>query len=213
MATYTFRNAAGDIERLCLFGKPPPPHTLTPAAEEARESMRRHGARRIVEREAGLLVTDHGNPHVEPYAPTKIVRTWRTTKKGKKKLESETIVPADVRPAAAIALEKKAAAAGWKTNLFTTPGDVRTVVEGVRGTVAFRAVWLRGRAESGTWHEREWRYELVRDERPVGVAKITRTALAGKRGAGLGTTHLAIVASPWGIAVGVSEISKRVSTT
>ena len=212
MATYAFRNAAGDIERLSPFGKPPPAHTLTPAAEEAREAMRRHGARKIVEREAGLLVTDHGRPHVEPYTPTKIVRTWRTTKKGKKKLESETIVPADVRPAAAIALEKKAAAAGWKTNLFTTPGDVRTVVEGRRDRQGFRAVWLRGRAESGTWHE-PWRYAMIHDTRPVGVAKITRTALAGKRGAGMGENRRAIGASPGGSAVGVSESSTRVSTT
>lgn len=212
MATYAFRNAAGDIEWMSKLAMPAPAHALTPAAEEAREAMRRHGARQRIAREAALLVTDHGNPHVEPYTPTKIVRTWRTTKKGKKKLESETIVPADVRPAAALALEKKAAAAGWETKIFTTPGDVRTVVEGRRDRQGFRAVWLRGRAESGTWHE-PWRYAMIHDTRPVGIAKLTRTALAGKRGAGMGEHRLAIVASPWGIAVGVSEISKRVSTT
>lgn len=211
-ATYAFRGPSGDVERMSPFGKPPPPHTMTPEAEEARLAMRRLGEQRRLAAIGSSLVTERGQ-HVEPYAPTRIVRTWRTTKSGKKKLESEELVPADVRPAAAIALEKRAAAAGWKTNLFTTPGDVRTVVEGVRGAVAFRAVWLRGRAESGTWHERAWRYELVEDRRPVGVSKLTRVALAGKRGAGMGTTCLAIVASPWGIAVGVSEISKRVSAT
>lgn len=166
--------------------------------------MRRHGAAARANRAGALIVTEHGQ-HVEPY----VVPAYRVTKKGKKKPTGEMIP--DPRPAAATRLEKQAAAAGWATNIFETPGNVRTVVEGVKGTTAFRAVWHRGRAESGTWHERDWRYELVNDPRPVGVSSTTRVALAGKRPAGVTSQRLAVVASPWGIAVGVSEISKRVS--
>lgn len=187
------------------FGKPTPYHALTPAAKEGRESIRRYAHKRKLEREGALLVTDHGSPHVEPY----VVAEWRVTKKGKKKATGR-MIPGP-RPAAATALAKKAELAGWKVNVFESHERVRTVVEGIRGDVAFRATWLRGRAESGTWHERDWRYAMIEDRRPVGVSKLTRVALAGKRPAGVGTTRLAIVAGPWGIAVGVSEISKRVS--
>lgn len=187
------------------FGIPTPAHALTPAAEDARAAVRRHGALSVANRAGALIVTEHGQ-HVEPYTVTE----WRTTKKGKKKRAGTIPGP---RPSAASVLERKAIAAGWTVNVFETPGRVRTVVEGIRGELAFRAVWHRGKAESGTWHERRWRYAMVNDPRPVGVAKITLTALAGKRAAGVDSTHLAIVASPWGLPVGVSEISKRVSAT
>lgn len=187
-ATYAFRaGIGGDIERMSSFGIPTPMHAQTPAAEAAREAMRESGRRNRRARLAAELVTDHGNPRIEPYPHP--------------------------RPDAATRLVKLAASKGWTTNVFETPGNVRTVVEGIRGSVAFRATWHRGRAESATWHEQTTRYALIDDARPVGVSKLTRVALAKHRGAGLGTTHLAIVASPVGISIGRFGLSRRLAET
>lgn len=206
-ATYAFRaGIGGDIERMSPLGIPTPAHALTPAAEDARQSVRRFAHRRALERSAATIVTDHGHAPVEPYT----VAEWRTTKSGKKKPTGERLP--GPRPDAASRLLAKAQAAGWRAHAFETPGNVRTVVEGVRGREAFRAVWHRGRAESATWHEPRHRYALVEDTRPVGVSKLTRVALAGKRPAGVGTTRLAIVASPDGIPLSQAELTKRVTS-
>lgn len=184
-ATYTFRDAGGDVVRSSPFGKPTPAHALTPAAEQAREAVRRFAYDRNLRREIAELVTDHGAPHVEPYA--------------------------GARPAAATSLAARAERAGFRVNVFETTGRVRTVVEGFKDPHAFRVSWHRGRAESGSWHGRHWRYGMREDSRPVGVAATSKTGLAGKRAAGVGAIHLTILASPLGVPCGVAEISKRVS--
>ena len=74
--------------------------------------------------------------------------------------------------------------------------------------LGFTATWERGRAKGATWNT-PWRYGIVDDRRPVGVNKLTRTALAGKRGAGMGTTRLAILGSPRGLAITHSELTTR----
>lgn len=186
MVSYAFRaGVGGDIERSSPLAKPLPYHSLTPAAEQAREAVRHFAHDRGIRRAVASLVTDHGNPP----KPARY--------KGP-------------RPANAEKLAAAARARGFKVNVFET--RVRTVVEGFKDPHAFRCTWLRGSAESGTWHERQWRYALVNDPRPVGVDKVAKVGLKGKRGAGLESTHLAIVASPVGVVVGVSEVSKRVST-
>lgn len=182
MSTYAFRSPSGDIERMSPLGKPPAPHTLTAAAEAARVAVRLFAHARGIDRVVAGLVTDHGAPHVEPYDGP--------------------------RPTAATRLEKLAAERGFRTNVFETAE--RTVVEGFKDPHAFRASWLRGRAESATWHERTWRYAMVSDARPIGVSARDRVALAGKRAAGVGAQHLSIVASPVGIPVGITEVTKRV---
>lgn len=207
MVSYAFRaGVGGDIERSSPLAKPLPYHSLTPAAEQAREAVRRFAHDRAIRRAVASLVTDHGAPAVVPY----LVPEMRTTKKGKRK-PTGALIPAP-RPGAAELMAKRARARGFTVNVFETPGRVRTVVEGFKDPHAFRCTWLRGSAESGTWHERQWRYALVNDARPVGVDKTARVGLKGKRGAGLDSTHLAIVASPVGVSVGVTEVAKRVST-
>ncbi|MFM9577860.1 hypothetical protein, partial [Streptomyces turgidiscabies] len=62
--------------------------------------------------------------------------------------------------------------------------------------------------KGATWNA-PWRYGIVEDRRPVGVNKTSRTALAKHRGAGMGTTRLAILGSPWGLAITHSELTSR----
>lgn len=167
------------------LGKPAPAHTLTPEAEEAREMVRRHGRAKRLNDELARIVTDHGNPHITPYDG-----------------------PA---PAAAKRLLGKAEALGMTAHLFTSrAGHVVEAIDPKRG-VAFRAVWTRGKADGGTWHERADRYEWHEDARPVGVNATTRTALADKRPAGMSSTRLKLVASRAGMPCNITEIEKRVS--
>ena len=52
---------------------------------------------------------------------------------------------------------------------------------------------------------------MIEDERPVGVNKLTLTGLANRRAAGIGRTHLKLVASPRGVVVSTKEIERRIS--
>ncbi|UYL87123.1 hypothetical protein QEH40_gp02 [Microbacterium phage OscarSo] len=167
---------------------PLPSHALTPAAEEAREAMRRYGHERKLEREVAKIVTDVGNPKPVPFLGAK------TT-------------------AAAKRLAAKAKAAGFE--VIVREYREGCVVEGIDRArkLGFRAYWHRGKADGATWHSggRD-RYELVRDDRPVGVNKLTRTALAGKRGAGMGRVRLKLIESPRGIPLKITELEKRITT-
>lgn len=159
---------------------PRPYHTLTPAAEYAREAMRRAGARRRGETlaEHAELVTRHPQPYL-----------------------------GDVETAGARRLVALAESAGLVVNTIATLDAY--VVEGIdeaRG-VGFRATWERGRAKWGTWHERVERYELVDDPRP---AYDDAKPGAKRRPRGLGKRHLKIVASPRGVSVGVTAVIARV---
>lgn len=167
------------------FAKPRPAHTLTPEAEEARQGAIAYGREQLLNDAVARIVTDHGTPHVEPYhGPT---------------------------PAAAKRLEAKAAAAGMTTTITTTiTGCVVEAIDRERG-VAFRAWYVRGKADGGTWHEREDRWILTRDERAVKVNALTRTGLAGYRTAGMSETRLKLVASRAGLPVNVTEIERRLS--
>src|SRR5690349_8441425 len=109
------------------FAMPTPAHTQTAGAREAVESMIRIGHERRIRRELAGMVTNHGRPPVVPYDADPVTATAR-----------RMLATADAH--------------GWKTNLVTLTD--RCAVEGVRGTVAFRAVWVRGEAAGARWHER-----------------------------------------------------------
>lgn len=169
------------------LGMPTPVHAQTEAAELAREAVRRDGWRRRFEREAAELAVDHGNPRVEPW-------------------------PGEVVPRNARALMRTAEANGWEVNLVE--GADRCSVEGIRGGEGFRAVWVRGRAHSGTWHESRTRYALVEDTRPEPRQNAkTKTSLANRRPVGVSRVHLTILGSPRGIPIGVTALIARVSAS
>ena len=184
MSSYIFRDAAGDVFLGAPeFARPIPVHAQTPGALEAVASVRRLGVETRLQRVLDALVTDHGRPRVIPYEGDVVTRNAR-------------------------ALVALAEAAGFETKLLTFPASCR--VEGYHAdrALGFTATWERGRAKGATWNT-PWRYGLIEDRRPVGVNKTSRTGLAGKRAAGMGTTRLAILGSPWGLPITHSELTSR----
>lgn len=167
---------------------PTPVHAQTDGAREAVERMIAQGHARRIARETVSIVRVHGRPPVEPY-------------------DADPVTPAARR------LLASADAAGWKTNLIELAD--RCAVEGVRGACAFRAVWVRGSiAATGGgawWHERDYRYEYVDDPRPEPKlnAKL-RVSLANRRPVGVSKVHLRVVASPMGVRIGITELTKRI---
>lgn len=185
MATYAFRDAGGDVILSAPeFAMPTPVHAQQASALEAVEAMKRLGIERRLQAEADRIVTDHGTPPVRPYEGDVVTRNAR-------------------------ALVALAEAHGFETKLLRFPAACR--VEGYHAARAlgFRATWTRGRADGATWNT-PWRYGIVEDRRPVGVNAKTRTALAGKRGAGMGTTRLAILGSPWGMKITHAALTARI---
>lgn len=184
MSSYTFRDAAGDVFLDAPeFARPIPVHAQTPGALAAVASVRRLGVETRLQRVLDALVTDHGRPRVIPYEGDVVTRNAR-------------------------ALVALAEAAGFETKLLAFPASCRVEGYNADRALGFRATWTRGRADGATWNT-PWRYGIVEDRRPVGVNAKTRTALAGKRGAGMGTTRLAILGSPWGLAITHSELTSR----
>lgn len=193
MTTYAFREGiGGDVVLLLPHLSPPRPlHALTPTALDAVETVRRVGRETRLQREADRLVTDAGKtPPVAPY------------------------VDADVRPLDVVTrnarnLQRIAEAAGFEVKLLKYRAGCR--VEGLHRErrVGFTATWTRGRADGASWHE-PWRYGIVEDRRPVGVSAVSRTALAGKRGAGLDAVHLTVLASPLGLPIAHAELKGRI---
>lgn len=184
MTTYAFRSASGDIVAMYPeFSKPATVHTLTPEAVEAVEAVRRLGAAKRLDAEVARLVTKVGRPKVIPY-------------------EGDPVT-AGARRLLALAEE-----CGFTVQLLTTE-DLCTVEGHHPSRVGFRAIWKRGRAVTGSWHE-PWRYEIIRDDRPIAVDTRTKTGKAGHRSPGMGRERLSIVGTPWGIGIGVTELTKRV---
>ena len=168
------------------FLRPPPYHTLTPGALEAVEVMKRLGVARRLDREMDRIVIKHGNPKRVPYDGDPVTRNAR-------------------------ALLRRAEAAGFTARLHDL-GDA-CMVEGYRlapEKVGFRAWWTRGSADGASWHE-PWRYEMQRDDRPIGIDQKARTGKVGYRGAGLGTEHLRIVGTPWGLPINHTELNARLA--
>lgn len=168
------------------LGVPTPIHAQTEAAELAREAVRRDGWQRRLEREAAALVVDHGRPHIEPW-------------------------PGEVVPRNARTLIETAKAKGWRVNLIEQPD--RCTVEGVRGFEGFRATWVRGRASSASWHE-PGRYAVLEDVRPAPkLNEKTRTSIANRRPVGTSRVRLTMLASPGGMPISITELTKRVSAS
>lgn len=186
MTTYAFRDERGDVVHTSpRLSMPTPAHALTPAALEAVESVRALGHQTRLTRRMAAIVTDHGNPRPKPYAGPSVT-------------------------AAARSLVARAERAGFTVTL--TELDAGCHVDGVhraRG-VGFRAFWERGKTTGGSWHEKRERYTLIEDDRPVGVHKIARVGLAGKRAAGVERVHLKLIASPYGIPCSITEIERRI---
>lgn len=170
------------------LAKPTPVHALTDAAEQARESMRRYGAERKVERIVASLVTKHGHERVEPYDGPLV-------------------------PAAAKRTRAKADAAGFDTTMHETA--VGCSLHGVhreRG-VGFAAHWHRGKTTGGTWHERREMWKLVDiSSRPIGVDAKTKLTKAKHRHDANDRTRLVLVASPRGVSLGITEIERRIAS-
>lgn len=166
------------------FARPTPAHALTEGAAAAVATVRREGRGARLDRVMAGIVTEHGNP------------------RGASPFEGEVVT------AAARRLLRLAEATGWAASLHTLVD--RCAVQGRRDDLAFRAYWVEGKADGGTWHEREWRYEMIQDARPVGVNVLTRTGLKGKRPAGVGVVRLQIVGSPLGLPVNITELERRV---
>lgn len=165
---------------------PPPGVVLAPplwsiSAEANAEHMRRVRHRKAAERAIADLVTAHPVPWFgEPVT------------------------------AASRTLDRLAVSKGMTTRLSV--GFESCMLEGRVGEqrLGFRAVWRRGKADFAMWHEPEAVWMMVHDPRPVGVSKLARVALAGKRGAGLNEHHLKQVAGPNGVLVSFAELSARV---
>lgn len=199
---------------------PIPAHAQTDGAREAVEVMISLGVQRRIERELSSMVTNHGRPPVEPYV--KILMREEEyedaylTKKGKLKVVTRTrLVPTgevevlDPVTAAAKRLLADADARGWRTNLITLTD--RCAVEAVRGTVAFRAVWVRGKAAGARWFERDYRYEYIDDPRPEPkVSAVSRLSLAKRRPVGVSKHHLKVVASPQGVPIAMTTLARRI---
>ena len=111
-------------------------------------------------------------------------------------------------PRNARALVALAESAGFETKTLAHWTGHRVEGYNAGRALGFTATWERGRAKGATWHT-PWRYGVIEDRRPVGVNKTSRTGLAGKRAAGMGTTRLAILGSPWGLAITHSELTSR----
>lgn len=204
------------------FAMPTPAHAQTDGAREAVDVMIAQGHARRIARDNASMVTAHGRPPVVPYVRV-IMREEEyedayLTKKGKLKVftakrmvPTGEVVPLDPVTAAARRMLRDAEAAGWRTNLITLAD--RCVVEAVRGTHAFRVIWVRGKAAGARWHERDERYEWHTDKRPVGVNKLTYTALERHRGAGMSRVRLRLVAGPRGVRIPMAELTKRIKET
>jgi hypothetical protein len=167
------------------LGRPLPAHAQRPESIAAVDAHRRIADADRAARRGAELVTDHGNPPVKPYRGG---------------------VPANATKLEALARDH-----GFETKVIETIAGCR--VEGYHAArrVGFRATFTRGRADGASWCT-PWRYGIVHDPRPVGVNKLTRTGLAGKRAPGVGETRLSILGTPWGVAITHTELNERISS-
>lgn len=187
MPTYAFRDPSGDLlVSAPEFAMPIPVHAQIAQAQREAGGPRvpnvagPAGGPVVAGLAGGPLVTDHGLP-----------RYYRGP------------VPRNAR-----ALVALAESAGFETKTLEHRTGHR--VEGYHAdrALGFTATWERGRAKGATWNT-PWRYGVALDRRPVGVNAKTRTGLAGKRAAGMGTTRLTILGTPWGVPITHSELTER----
>lgn len=182
MALYMFRSPSGDIvANHHDLARPTPAHAVRESSLAAVESMREAARARRLLAEGMTMLTDPGE------------------------------VPYDEDPitSGALSLERLAKSCGFETMIVT--GEDWCRVEGLRRAerVGFRATWRRGATTGAAWCT-PWRYELIQDTRPVSIDAKARTGKVGYRSLGMGVERLAIIGSPRGIPLGVTELRERI---
>lgn len=152
------------------------------------------------------LSAEHNAEHI------RAVRHRRAAEEAVADLVTSHPIPwlSDPVTAASRTLERLATSKGMVTRLHVELDGC--VLEGRVGDqrLGFRAAWRRGKADSALWYEPEARWTLAPDPRPVGVSKLTRVGLKGRRTYGLGEVHLKQLASPFGVLVSFAELTARV---
>lgn len=121
-------------------------------------------------------------------------------------------------PANATRLLDLALAAGMTAHVIEIPNGYRVEGYNLNPGVGFRADYVNGLARTGaTWHEKQRRWGMTRDERPDHDEKVERR-VGGKvrlvphprrMPLGLDRHHLAQISGPEGAPVGVTEITNR----
>lgn len=210
MAVYMFRDERGDVLRNAHdLGMPTPVHALRESSLAAVESMRQAGLARRVDRLMAKITRDVGRP------PADEVETWLVTPQRRWRIGGKMVTVITGAPYApdpitdaARRLMALAEEVGFEVKLLSGVSWCR--VEGLRREerCGFRATWTEGAADIATWHE-PWRYELIEDTRTVAVDQKARVGKAGHRSPGVGVERLSIVASPWGVPIGVTALTAR----
>lgn len=164
---------------------PTRPDTLTPGAIEAVEAMRAAGRELIAERAISSLVTVHGHRRIVPHS-------------GKP-------------PAALVRVRNLAESKGWTVKAYESPTG--HALQGRRGDLGFRAMWQWGKTAGCTWHEREPRWTLIDDPRPVKMNTRDHVGLKGYRSEGMGRVRLHLLAAPWGLPINVTTLEERLAAS
>lgn len=151
MGFIEIRTLDGEVlERAIEMAPPRPRHTLTEAAADAVEAVRRAGHEARVDRQVAQLVRSVGRPRPSGLDP--------------------------VTPNARILLALAQRLPGWQSHLLVGVDWCRVEGHGVddRGRpCGFWGQWRKRAAHAFAWCE-PWRYEVVTDDRPVGTRAGTR---------------------------------------
>lgn len=141
----------------------------------------------------------------------RLVRHQHAAQRAIDELVTKHPVPylADPVTASARTLERLATSKGMTTRMHV--GLESCTLEGRLGDqrLGFRAHWRRGKADSAFWYEPTEQWATVADTRPVGIAKLTRTTLAGHRSPGCDTRSY-LVSSPRGVLIPFAQVTARV---
>jgi hypothetical protein len=188
MASYAYGGDGGPGLIGNEFGRPTPLHVLR--AREAERALLALPS--SIERRVDAQVAEFGRV-------TQIVaEVWH----------------GEVVTAGAKRLQALADEAGFTTHIIERPE--MCVVEGLLRLAdtwcGFRARWVRGSADGGSWHA-PWKYEMITDTRPFGLDETARIAKVGHRDprtAHYGDQRINLTACPGGMPMNVTEITRRV---
>lgn len=125
------------------LGFPAPTHTLSPTAEAARQAVRRYAHERNLRRESESMVTRHGVPKFK--AAPAAAEQFRSLAASK---------GFEVRVGLGIRVMNPGKANEYNAPAWTVAGMHR------ERNIAFRAVWINGRAAEGDWYDRTGAHEI-----------------------------------------------------